>query len=41
MVPIQFPKQPLGPGEFTAIVKDNNGAPSSVLEASRRFYIHC
>lgn len=41
MAAIQFPHHPLGPGQFTAIVNDNNGEPSSVLEAGRKFEIHC
>ncbi|MFI1996629.1 hypothetical protein [Actinoplanes sp. NPDC020271] len=41
MAAIQFPHHPLGPGQFTAIVKDNNGEPSSVLEAGEKFEIRC
>jgi hypothetical protein len=36
---IQFPNQLFGPGTFSATVKDNNGAPSTVLEAGDPFTI--
>jgi hypothetical protein len=36
---IQFPNQLFGPGTFSATVKDNNGAPSTVLEAGATFTI--
>src|SRR5262245_25591759 len=36
MAPIQFPN---GSGTLDATVKDNNGAPSSVLEANQNFTI--
>jgi hypothetical protein len=39
MADIQYPTQLLGPGEFKAEVKDNNGAPSSVLDAGLDFTI--
>lgn len=32
---IQFPAELLNPGEFTATVQDNNGAPATVLEAGQ------
>jgi hypothetical protein len=36
---IQFPIGPLGPGAFGATVIDNNGNPSTVLEANADFRI--
>jgi hypothetical protein len=39
MADIQFPNQLFGPGTFTAVVLDNNGAPSGVLEAGDPFTI--
>ncbi|MFI5889594.1 hypothetical protein ACIA5D_05680 [Actinoplanes sp. NPDC051513] len=39
MAAIQFPNQLFGPGKFQAVVKDNNGAPSTVLEASKDFTV--
>src|SRR6266702_4321060 len=41
MADMQFPNVLLGPGTFTAAVIDNNGAPSSVLEANQPFTIQC
>ncbi len=41
MADMQFPNALLGPGTFTATVLDNNGAPSSVLEAADPFTIQC
>jgi len=42
MADIQFPNVLLGPpGVFNAVLKDNNGAPSSVLDAGLRFSIAC
>ncbi len=37
MADIQFPS--LGPGTMNAVVKDNNGNPATVLEASKAFTI--
>lgn len=39
MASIQFPNQLFGPGTFNATVLDNNGAPSTVLEAGQQFTI--
>jgi hypothetical protein len=39
MAGIQFPNQILGPGTFNALVLDNNGAPSTVLEAGQEIHI--
>jgi hypothetical protein len=39
MAGIQFPNNALGPGTITALVKDNNGDPNTVLEASLNFTI--
>jgi hypothetical protein len=39
MARIQFPNRLFGPGEFTAEVQDNNGAPTEVLEAGDPFKI--
>jgi hypothetical protein len=39
MADIQFPNTILGPGTFTATVVDNNGAPSTVLEADTDFTV--
>ena len=41
MAAMQFPNVLLGPGTFDATIIDNNGAPSSVLEASAPFTIQC
>ncbi len=41
MAAMQFPNILLGPGTFDATIIDNNGAPSSVLEASAPFTIQC
>lgn len=41
MAQIQFPNVLLGPGGFDAQIVDNNGAPSSVLEAGAQFTIDC
>jgi hypothetical protein len=41
MADIQFPNVLLGPGTFDAQILDTNGAPSTVLEASQPFTIHC
>jgi hypothetical protein len=41
MASIQFPNVLLGPGTFDATVNDNNGAPSTVLEAGLPFTIAC
>jgi hypothetical protein len=41
MASIQFPNILLGPGAFDANLIDNNGAPSSVLDASSPFKIDC
>jgi hypothetical protein len=41
MAAMQFPNVLLGPGTFDATILDNNGAPSSVLEASAPFTIQC
>jgi hypothetical protein len=38
---IQFPNLLLNPGTFNADVLDNNGAPSSVLDAGLPFTIRC
>ena len=40
MADIQFPNVLFGPGTFTATVLDNNGNPSSVLDAGQQFTIH-
>lgn len=39
MADLQFPNVLLGPGTFDATVIDNNGVPSSVLEADQQFTI--
>jgi hypothetical protein len=36
---IQFPNQLFAPGQFNIVVNDNNGTPSSVLEAAKDFTI--
>jgi hypothetical protein len=36
---IQFPNTLLGPGAFSAAVKDNNGDPATVLEAGLDFTV--
>ena len=41
MADMQFPNVLLGPGTFTANLIDNNGAPSTVLEAAAPFTIQC
>ncbi|HEY3713772.1 MAG TPA: hypothetical protein VGL39_04520 [Jatrophihabitantaceae bacterium] len=41
MADMQFPNVLLGPGTFSAAVIDNNGSPSSVLEAAAPFTIQC
>ncbi|HEX2308965.1 MAG TPA: hypothetical protein VHI14_11645 [Jatrophihabitantaceae bacterium] len=41
MADIQFPNVLLGPGTFDAQILDNNGAPTTVLEASQPFTVHC
>jgi hypothetical protein len=41
MASIQFPNVLLGPGTFDATVNDNNGAPSTVLDAGQQFTIDC
>ena len=41
MAAMQFPNVLLGPGTFDAQILDNNGAPTSVLEASAPFTIQC
>lgn len=41
MADIQFPNVLFGPGTFTADVLDNNGSPSSVLDAGLPFTIRC
>jgi hypothetical protein len=38
---IQFPNVLLNPGTFTATVIDNNGNPSTVLDAGTNFEIRC
>jgi hypothetical protein len=38
---IQFPNVLLNTGTFTANVLDNNGAPSTVLDAGQQFTIRC
>jgi hypothetical protein len=38
---MQFPNVLLGPGTFNATLIDNNGSPSTVLEASAPFTIQC
>jgi hypothetical protein len=40
MAAMQFPNILLGPGTFDAQLIDNNGSPSSVLEASAPFTVH-
>ncbi len=40
MAAIQFPNILLGPGTFNSQVIDNNGAPSTVLEADQPFSIN-
>lgn len=40
MADIQFPNVLLNPGSFTATVIDNNGNPSSVLDAGTQFTIN-
>jgi hypothetical protein len=39
MSDIQFPNTLLGPGSMSAVVVDNNGAPSTVLEAGTPFLV--
>jgi hypothetical protein len=39
MADIQFPNVLFGPGTFDAVVLDNNGAPSTVLDAGSPFTI--
>ena len=39
MADIQFPNQFFGPGSFEAEVQDNNGNPTSVLEAGAEFKV--
>jgi hypothetical protein len=39
MTDIQFPDLLLSPGTFTAELKDNNGAPSTVLDAGTEFKV--
>jgi hypothetical protein len=39
MAQIQFPNTLLGPGTFSALVQDNNGAPTEVLEAGAPFKV--
>jgi hypothetical protein len=39
MADIQFPNLLLSPGDFTAVLVDNNGAPSSVLDAGLDFKV--
>ena len=41
MADIQFPNVLLNPGTFTATVIDNNGNPSTVLDAGTQFEIQC
>ena len=41
MADMQFPNVLLGPGTFTATLTDNNGSPSTVLEAAAPFTIQC
>jgi hypothetical protein len=41
MSDIQFPNLLLAPGTFTAQLLDNNGAPSTVLEAAQEIEIRC
>ena len=41
MSDIQFPNLLLAPGNFTAQLLDNNGAPSNVLEAAKEIQIRC
>lgn len=41
MASMQFPNVLLGPGTFDAQILDNNGAPSTVLEANLPFTIRC
>jgi hypothetical protein len=41
MATIQFPNVLLNPGTFNATVLDNNGAPSTVLDAGQQFTIRC
>jgi hypothetical protein len=41
MAGIQFPNHLLGPGEFTALIIDEGGEPSTVLDAGEKFVIHC
>jgi hypothetical protein len=41
MAAMQFPNILLGPGAFDAQILDNNGAPSTVLEANAPFTIKC
>jgi hypothetical protein len=36
---IQFPNQLFAPGQFDIVVNDNNGTPSTVLEAAANFTI--
>lgn len=39
MAGIQFPFKALGPGTFTAVLQDNDGNPSDVLDAGQDFRI--
>ena len=41
MADMQFPNVLLGPGTFNATLIDNNGSPSTVLEAAAPFTIQC
>ena len=40
MTEIQFPNLLLSPGDFNAVLVDNNGAPSTVLDAGLPFMIN-
>jgi hypothetical protein len=40
MAEIQFPNLLLSPGDFNAVLVDNNGAPSTVLDAGLPFMIN-
>ena len=39
MAVIQFPNLLLSPGDFDAVLNDNNGAPSTVLDAGQNFTV--
>ena len=39
MADIQFPNTLLGPGQLLATVNDNNGNPTTVLDAGQQFTI--